>query len=204
MLALRPDLVVAWHSGNGTRTVQRLQDLGLTVYQTEPHDLDDIADAIERLGVLAGTEAIANAAAEEFRTTKADLTERYSERPKVGTFYQIWNKPLMTINGEHLISEVIELCGGYNVFADLGPLAASIDTEAVLQTQPEVIIASGMGEERPEWLEDWRRWQHLDAVKADNLFFIPPSIIQRHSPRILQGAAMMCEHLETARERRES
>jgi iron complex transport system substrate-binding protein len=120
----------------------------------------------------------------------------------VRTFYEIWNRPLMTINGEHLISDVIRLCGGDNVFARLPVLAPTIDTEAVLAAAPEVIVASGMGEARPEWLDDWRQWTKLQAVSRGNLFFIPPDQIQRHTPRILDGAERLCGQLEEARSRR--
>ena len=132
----------------------------------------------------------------------AALQARYSTRPRVRTFYEIWNRPLMTINGEHLISDVIRLCGGENVFARLPVLAPTIDTEAVLAAAPEVIVASGMGEARPEWLDDWRQWTKLQAVSRGNLFFIPPDQIQRHTPRILDGAERLCGQLEEARSRR--
>ena len=108
----------------------------------------------------------------------------------------------MTINGEHLISDVIRLCGGDNVFAKLPMLAPTIDAEAVLAAMPEVIVASGMGEGRPEWLDDWRKWTKLPAVAQGNLFFIPPDQIQRHTPRILDGAERLCGQLDEARSRR--
>jgi iron complex transport system substrate-binding protein len=117
----------------------------------------------------------------------------------VRVFYQVWNRPLMTVNGQQLISQVLRLCGGRNVFAELPALSAAVDLEAVLGKDPEAIVASGMGEERPEWLEDWRRWPSLTAVKRDNLFFVPPDLIQRHSPRVLEGAQLLCRQLDQAR-----
>lgn len=94
----------------------------------------------------------------------------------------------MTVNGEHLISQVIPLCGGRNVFAQIPLLAPKVDIEAVLAADPEVIVASGMDEARPEWLDDWRGFPQLAAVRRGNLFFVPPDLIQRHGPRILDGA----------------
>lgn len=199
VLALKPDVVVAWHSGNGEPLIERLRALGLKVFVTEPRQLDDIAASLEKLGRLAGTEAEASAAADAFRRKRTALAERYSEQRPVRVFYQVWNRPLMTVNGEQLISQTLRLCGGRNVFAELPSLSAAVDLEAVLATDPEAIVASGMGEHRPEWLDDWKRWPQLTAVKRDNLYFVPPDLIQRHSPRVLEGAERLCRQLEEAR-----
>lgn len=202
VVALKPDLVVAWKSGNRDAHLDKLRGLGIPVFINEPRKIDDVARSLSQLGRLAGTEAVAEPAAKAFRERYAALAAKYSARPKVRTFYEIWNRPLMTINGEHLIADVMRLCGGENVFAKLPVLAPAIDVEAVLAAQPEAIVASGMGEARPEWLDDWRKWTKLPAVARGNLFFIPPDQIQRHTPRILDGAERLCGQLEEARERR--
>lgn len=200
LLALHPDLVVAWQSGNGARLIERLRALGLTVYVSEPRELADIPRTLERLGALAGSTETARRRAEAFRAGLAALETRYRDRAPVRVFYQVWHQPLMTVNGKHLISQVIRLCGGRNVFAELEPLAATVSIEAVLAAQPEVIIASGVGEERPSSLDAWRRWDELPAVRQGQLYALPPDLIQRHSPRILDGAEMMCRQLEQARD----
>ncbi|THF56205.1 cobalamin-binding protein [Pseudothauera rhizosphaerae] len=202
--ALRPDLVVGWVSGNPPANLDKLRALGIPVFVSEARNLADVATSLETVGRLAGTEAVAHAAAESFRARRAALAARYGARPTVRMFYQIWDRPLMTINGTHVISDAIRLCGGENVFAGLGPLAATIGVEAVLAADPEAIVASGMGEERPEWLEQWRNWPNLTAAATGNLFFIPPQLIQRHTPRLLDGAEQLCVHLEQARARREA
>ncbi|MDR2260406.1 MAG: cobalamin-binding protein [Azoarcus sp.] len=202
--ALKPDLVVAWQSGNRPGQLERLAALGVPVYVDEPRALEDIARGLEALGVLTGSAGPAREAARAFRARLAELRQRYAARPRVRTFYQVWNQPLLTVNGQHPISAVIRLCGGENVFGALAPLTPAVSTEAVLAANPEVIVASGMDEARPQWLEAWRRWPTLAATAADNLFFIPPDIIQRHTPRLLDGAARMCEQLEQARARRRS
>ncbi len=202
VIALKPDLVVAWKSGNRDAHLDKLRGLGIPVFVNEPRRIDDVAKSLARLGRLAGSEAAGEAAAQAFRKRHAALAAKYSARPPVRMFYEAWNRPLMTVNGEHLISDVIRLCAGDNVFAKLPVLAPVIDTEAVLATQPEVIVASGMGEARPEWLDDWRQWTKLPAVARGNLFFIPPDQIQRHTPRILDGAERLCGQLDEARARR--
>src|SRR3990172_3636909 len=202
IVALRPDLIIAWQSRNPPSQVERLRALGLAVYVSEPRHIEDVATNIERLGRLAGTADAALRAARAFRQRHEALRRRYAARPAVTVFYQIWDRPLMTVNGKQLISDVIHLCGGRNVFADLPILAPTVDVEAVLAADPEAIVASGAGAARPEWFDAWRRWPQLRAVRRDNLFVVPPDVLQRHGPRILDGAEHLCADLETARRRR--
>jgi len=202
--ALKPDLAVGWASGNSPAHIDKLRALGIPVYLVQPERIDDVATNLERFGELAGTQAVAREAAANFRHRLAELRGKYAARPPVRVFYQIWQQPLMTIGGSQIISDVIRLCGGENVFADLKPLAPKVSVEAALAADPEVIVASGMGEARPDWLDDWRQWPTLTAVKRDNLFFIPPDLLQRPTPRLIEGAARLCELLETARSRRSS
>lgn len=200
--ALRPDLVIAWESGNRSIHLDKLKALRIPIYLNESRRLEDVAHTIEAFGHLAGTAHTAQPAADLFRARVRALADRYGRRPVVRTFYQIWDQPLMTVNRHHLISEVIRLCGGENVFGELAQLAPTIGVEGVLAADPEVIVASGMGEARPEWLDQWRRWPGIQASHADNLYFIPPDLIQRHTPRILDGATLLCRYLEEARAKR--
>lgn len=200
--ALRPDLVIAWASGNSASHVAKLRAIGLPVVVTETRRIEDVPADLERLGALSGTSVAARAAAARFRDRLAALRARYAGQPKVGVFYQVWNQPLMTVGGGQIISDAIRLCGGENVFAALKPMAAAVTVEAVLAADPEAIVASGMGDARPEWLDEWRRWPALTAVARDNLFFVHPDHLQRHTPRILDGIERLCQHLETARSRR--
>ncbi|MER2552343.1 MAG: cobalamin-binding protein, partial [Thauera sp.] len=197
--ALRPDLVIGWHSGNRDGDVGRLQALGIPIYLSEPRNLEDIAHSLEQIGRLAGTTATANAAATAFRARRDELAAANAGRAPVRVFYQIWERPLMTVNDGHLIADVIRLCGGRNVFGTVAHLTPTIGTEAVLAANPEVIVASGMDAARPEWLDQWSRWPQLEAAQRGNLFFIPPELIQRHTPRILDGAQRLCEQLDLAR-----
>ena len=202
IVALKPDLVVAWRSGNSAAAVEKLKQLGLKIYLSEPEALDDVATDLEHLSVLSGHVAEGQRAANDYRTELKRLQQRYAGAAKVRVFYQIWNRPLMTINGQHLIGHVIDLCGGQNIFASLPTLAPQVDLEAVILANPEVIIASGMGAKRPDWLDEWRRWPQLAAVKSGSIYVISPDIINRLSPRILLGAAQMCEQLQEVRGKR--
>jgi iron complex transport system substrate-binding protein len=199
LLALRPDLVVAWPNAGSARTVDRLESLGLPVFRSEPRELDDIASTLERLGGLAGTSLVAQREARAFRTRVSKLEKKYAGRSRVRVFYQVWDRPLLTVNGEHVISKAMRLCGGVNVFAGLPLLAPEIDREAVLKANPEVIIGSGPRGERPAWLDEWRAFPGLAAAARGHLYAIPPELIQRHTPRILEGAEALCTLLERVR-----
>ncbi len=202
IVALKPDLVIAWGSGNSAAHLAKLKAIGLPLFISQPRKIDDIATGIARFGELAGTSTVANDAARAFLARKAELSSRYAKRPLVRAFYQIWDQPLMTVNGEQLISDVMRLCGAENIFAGLSQLAPTVSVEAVLAANPEAIVASGMDETRPKWLDMWRRWRDLTATARDNLFFVPPDIITRHTPRVLDGAQLLCTEMETVRSRR--
>ncbi len=202
IVALRPDLIIAWESGNSANHLARLKTLGFPLYLSQPKTIDDVASNIERIGTLMNTSNSANAAAAAFRARHAALRARYAARPVVRTFYQIWNQPLMTVNGAQLISDVMRLCGAENVFSNLPQLAPVVSVEAVLQTQPEAIVASGMNGDRPEWLDMWKPWRQLMATQRNNLFFVPSDLINRHTPRLLDGTQMFCDQMEQTRARR--
>ena len=201
VLALRPDLVVAWPNAGSLRTVERLGELGLPVFRSEPRELDDVARTLQRLGRLAGNETQAERAAAAFRTRAAALEKRYGGQRKVRVFYQIWDRPLLTVNGDHIISKVIALCGGENVFAGLPLLVPEVDREAVLRANPEAIVASGSNDAQPQWLEMWRQFPGLAAAARGQLYAVPADLIQRQTPRILDGAERLCGRLEAVRAR---
>ena len=201
ILSLQPDLIVTWKTRATSTQVEKLQKLGLHVVFTEPRSLTGIAEELKRLGKLVGSEQKASHAANEYLNKLEQLKSKYQGKNKLRAFYQIWDKPLMTINGEHLISDVMQLCGLENIFANINNLVPRISEEAVLKQDPQVIIAGGMAKLNSEWVKKWQRWKTLSATRHNALIDINPDIIQRHSPRILQGASELCEKADTIRNR---
>ncbi len=199
VLALQPDLVVMWGSGNGMQTLSTFEALGIPVYVSELRQLSDVPKSIRNLSQLAGTPAIGEAEASRIETELNALHRRYGEKRSLSVLYQIWNDPLQTVNGEHLISEIISLCGGYNIFGDARSLAPRVSIESVLLRDPDAIVASGMGEARPEWLDQWRAYPSLTAVADEALFFVNPDHLQRPSARIVLGAQSLCQQLDQIR-----
>lgn len=205
IVALKPDLIVVWRHGNAQQQLDRLRELHIPLFFSEPRRLDDVATSLTRLGVLLDTSPVAQRAADAYRHDIAQLRERYASRAPVSVFYEVWDQPLMTLNGEHMISDVIALCGGRNVFAALKPLVPTVSTEAVLAANPDAIITASQGATAPDRplpaLERWRAWPSLTAVARGNLFAIDGDLLTRPAPRIAQGAAELCKDLDVARTR---
>tara|TARA_R110002072_G_scaffold300041_1_gene476470 strand:- start:4371 stop:5249 length:879 start_codon:yes stop_codon:yes gene_type:complete len=198
IIASRPDLILLWGSGNGAGALEKLERLGIPVYVSELRSLEDIPDSIRRLGQLAGTEAASEAEAQRLEAGLASLAEEYRADSPLTVFYQIWHQPLQTVNGEHLISQIITLCGGRNIFADAATLAPRVNLESVLARNPRVIIAGGMTTAHPEWLEYWGRYPRLKALDG-GLLSVNPDLIQRPTARVLDGARELCDKLDAVR-----
>ncbi|RUR40972.1 cobalamin-binding protein [Halomonas populi] len=204
LISLAPDLVIGWVTGNPAEQLETLEALGMPVFYIEPRTIEGVASAIERLARLAGTEATGRQVANNFRHQIALLKTRYAEREPVTTFYQVWDEPLMSVNDQHLIGQVMQLCGAVNVVGEQPRLVPRLDDEAVLAANPEAIVAGGMGEENRHWLTHWEQYSHLVAVANSHLFFVPPSLIQRPTPRLVEGTKILCEQLDSVRQQREA
>jgi iron complex transport system substrate-binding protein len=201
VLALRPDLLVVWQTGNTERQLAQLKSLGIPIFYSEPKKLDDVATSLTRLGQLLGTDGTAQAAARDYRQKIGKLTATYAQRPPVKVFYQIWEKPLFTLNGEHIVSDALRVCGGRNIFAGLKVTAPSVSTEAVLQENPEAIVG-GEQHSGQAGINIWKPYKGMLAVQRDNLFMLDSELLVRATPRIADGIAVLCEKLERARRRR--
>jgi len=195
ILSLNPDLVIAWQSGNPPLQIAKLKNLGLNVYISEPRNFENIPKTLIRFGKLMGTQVVAEAASDTFLRTLNNLKLKYSNKKQKEktVFIQIWNQPVMSINGEHLISKIVEFCGGSNIFHDAKQLTLSLDVETVLQRNPNVIIATRDGEIGERWLSRWRQWEHLSAIEKNQLFAVHPDHVVRHTPRVLLGIEQICK-----------
>ena len=201
IVALQPDLAVAWPYASPAQ-VERLRSIGIPVYISDPRTPEAIADDIERLGVLSGHAETAARAAAAFRARLEALRGRQSAAEPVRVFYEIWNQPMYTIGGAHLITAAIRLCGGENVFAQQTLPAPQITVEAVLAAGPEAIVAGADGAVRPRWLDAWSAWRGLPAVTHDNLFVVDANLLHRAGPRFVDGAEQLCAALDQARAKR--
>ena len=197
IIQLKPDLVVGWNNGMAATQLAKLEPLGIPIYKSEPYDFATIADSLERLARLAGTDVTGQAAAAAFRQRWKRLQDTYQERRPITVFYQIWRSPLMTLNGSHMVSSALRLCGGENIFARLPQLAPTVSEEAVIKADPEAIVASSG--EQDDVFTPWRRFPGLKAVARSNLVSIDGNLMNRAGPRILDGTEDLCRKLDAVR-----
>jgi len=201
LLATSPDLVISWQTGIDPRVVRRLESMGIPVFVLEPRDIDAVASALRRIGRLLGAAEAAERAARDFSAAGEEIRRRYADRGKVRVFYQIAAQPLMTLNGRHMVSSILSMCGATNAFADLSPIAPTVNREQVLVRDPEVILISTReGRSSPE-VEAWRRYATITAVRHDNVHTVDGDLLNRQTPRLLDGAEKVCEILDRAREK---
>lgn len=200
IIALKPDLFVVWRHGSSERQIEMIRKLGVPVFHSEPRKLEDIPASLLKLGQLMGTEQAARPAAEDLSRQLAGLRAKYANRSPVRSFYQVWDKPLYTLNGAHIVSDALRLCGGENVFASLAVTAPVVSVEGVLQENPEAIFATA--EKNYGGVSMWKPYGTLTAVRNGNLFTIDGNLLNRSGPRMIAGAAMLCEKLELARSHR--
>lgn len=202
VIALKPDLIVIWLHGSSERQIDQIRALGIPLFHSEPKKLDDIASSLSRLGKLMGTEASAEPAAKAMRQQIAALEKRYGGRPPVRMFYQVWDKPLHTLNGGHIASDAIRLCGGENIYASQKVTAPVIGTESVLEADPEAIVSTDERSNVGGGTGIWKAYKNMTAVKRNNLFQLDGNLLNRAGPRMIAGTGELCERLELARQRR--
>jgi len=201
VLALHPDLVVAWRLEATAKALDRLETLGVPLAYIEPHRLEEIPQAIEVLGTLAGTQASARAEAAQLRAELKRLSTIYREREPITVFYEISERPLMTLSGQHFVSDALSLCGARNVFAGASIIAPVVDVEAVLAANPQAIIAARADPADTSWQPFWRRFPSLRAVRDGNLLALRGDVMHRHGPRAIATTRTLCELVDEARRR---
>jgi iron complex transport system substrate-binding protein len=189
ILALKPDLVLVWVGGNRAADIHGLKKMGLPVLHTRGHPArrrgapaapDRAGERTRRGGGGRG--------AGVFRAA-GRAAVRDGRQPPVSVFYQVWDRPLMTVGGSHWISDALALCGARNVFADLRGLAPVVSREAVLRRAPELIVG---GSDAPGLRRQWQRFDGLPAVKKQAFVQVDADLLHRPTPRLVEGVAELC------------
>ena len=199
IVALRPDLVLAWMSGNPSRQIERLERRGTPVLATEARRLEDIARLLRLIGLAAGSRAQAELAARRYEEGLRSLEARYAGLRPVRVFVEVWHEPLITVSGAHLISDVVRLCGGVNVFEGASMLTPTVSAESVLVARPEAVIMTSGAGTQAEQVARWRRYALIPAVRRGALYALDPNLLERQGPRVLAAAQSVCEGLALAR-----
>ena len=199
---LEPGLLLAWDTGTPSHVVDELRSHGYRVEVISTTGLGDISAALRAIGDLTGHGTQALEVIGQFEAGLAELERQFGHGEDLRVFYQLDARPLYTINGSHFLSDLVTLCGGTNIFDDLDGLAPMISTEAVLERDPEVLLASM--DAGPNAFDGWDRWTELSANRYGNRFRMPAAETGRATPRLLIGARAVCEALETGRRNREA
>lgn len=196
--ALKPDLVLVWQSGTPQRQRDALRQLGLPVFESEIRTVDGMASTLQRLGTLTGHGAQAQQAASALSQQWQALRRQYQGVRPVRVFYQVWDVPLMTFNGQHLVSQATRICGGVSGFDDLAALTPTVSREAVLAFNPQLLL-TGDADPKMASLIAWRSFSRLDAVKGGQLVRVNGEALTRMSPRFIPAAAELCQAIDKAR-----
>ncbi|MEA1989455.1 MAG: cobalamin-binding protein [Pseudomonadota bacterium] len=200
IVQLNPDLIIAWKTGNRLKDIEKLEQLGFKVIYSEPYKLSDIPKEIRLFGEKLKTQKVAELTANHLQKELERLTLKYQTKPKISAFYQIWNKPMMTINGEQFISQALNICGAQNVFADLPILAAEVSIESVIAKDPDVILLGGLKEAQQAWLKEWQTWSSLKAIQNQQIHLLDADTFQRSTERMINGIEGLCQTLDQARQ----
>jgi iron complex transport system substrate-binding protein len=197
-----PDLLLVWEDGTPSHVIDKLRSIGYNVVAVKTKSLDDVAEALLTIGKLTGHSREAAVAASQYRAELQSLRDTYEGLPAIRVFYQVAARPLYTINNEHYISELISTCGGDNIFEDLTELAPTIDVEAVVDRNPEVMLAST--DAGGDAFLEWERWPDIAAIRLGNQFLLPADEIGRATTRIIVAGNAMCLALLQARHNRDA
>ncbi len=199
IIGLKPDLVVIWSGGDSPKVVKQLESVGITTFHQNAVNFADIARAIKSLGDIAGTPQAAKKTVDAFLTRLNTLRGKYSHLSSISVLFELWHNPLMAAGNNLVINDVITLCGGKNIYNDVNAPTASIGIESVISRNPEVIIGAGSVEKMQSF---WGQWQKLQAVERQRLITVPGDLIARPTPRVLDGAEIICKQLQAVRRAR--
>jgi vitamin B12 transport system substrate-binding protein len=200
IIQLKPDVIIAWKTGNPMDDLARLEKYQLKVIYSHPQTLEDVANELIMLGKITGREAVANSVAKEYLSNLQKIKQKYATQNKVSVFYELWSRPLRTVANKAWPQQQIELCGASNPFADAHDDYPSVGLEQVLVTLPQVVIQpSQHSADSPNGL-NWPQWQHIPAVKNNFIFHPNADKVHRMTIRMLDEVVILCEQIDAARQ----
>jgi ABC-type Fe3+-hydroxamate transport system substrate-binding protein len=201
LLELKPDVVVYWPGGNNPAQIAQLKRLGFSLYGQQVNRLGDLGASLRRLGLMAGTTAVARQRAAQLEARLLQLRAQYAQRAPVSALLETWNQPLYTVGAQHLMSDALAVCGAVNVFDDLPQLSPAVQVEAVITRNPDLIIAAAPPGAGAPWLQAWRKFPSLKAVRSGNLIDFEDQALSRLGPSVLDATAGLCAQIDLARGR---
>jgi iron complex transport system substrate-binding protein len=211
LLTTKPDLVLAWQTGNRPQDIVRLKALGIPVVQFELKTLADIPRAISQIALLAGISEQPKAVT-DFNLRLSNLTKKVGEAQQnqlnpqaVRYFLPIERMPLMTLSGAHIVSKALAVCGGENIFANAAALAPVVDKEGIVAGNPEIIFVSAATAGRDALrvpLGDGFSALPVAAIKNKQIFGLNADWLMRPTPRMLGAVESACAAMNLVRDAR--
>jgi iron complex transport system substrate-binding protein len=199
LIALRADVVVVWPGGGNPAQIAQVEKLRLPIYRQQVHKLSELPASLRRLGELTGTRDAAERNAKDLEKRLENLTRKYGKREPVNVLLQVWNRPIYTVGGSQLMTDALRLCGARNVFGDLQEQGPAVDVEAVIARDPDIIVAVAPPGTGQEWLDDWRRFKTMRAVRTNALIAFEDARLSRLGPSAIAGTEALCTALEASR-----
>lgn len=199
ILQLKPDLVLSWQSATAINDLHKLKQLGIEVWQSDIAHLTDIPQQILAIGQKAGTQQAAQITADHLNKLLSELAHRYQNRPPVSTFYQVWDNPLITLNGENFVSQGIALCGGRNIFHNLSQIAPQVNLESLILLNPSLILLGGPAQNQATWKTQWQHYPQIQAVKTQQIVSLNADHFQRPTARFIEALPQLCHIIDQTR-----
>ncbi len=200
IVAAKPDLIVAWKSGNKQSDLKKLKSLGLNIIYVDPKTLSAVSENMIKLGKAIGVEQKANEAAEKFKQEYQAIKQRYASKNKVKVFYQLWHDPIRTVGDKSWVQSLIHDCNGDNVFKDSTAPYPVVSLESVIVKAPEIILMSKHSHADKAKKQLWVKWKNLPAVKNNLMESIDGSTLLRAGPRAVIGFSDLCSKIDKARQ----
>ena len=204
ILSLKPDLVIATGAGNTKDMVERLAQWGFPTYVIFPRNLDGVLGSIGHLGKVVDQEEEATAIIQEMKKRKQRVIELTRGLPRPRVFLEIGEAPIVTVGKGSFADDLIRLAGGENVAGQEKQMYPRWGMEEILRRSPEVILVSSMNPEGDyqRVLQEWTRWKVIPAVKEGRVYLIDSDLIDRPSPRIIEGLEEIARLLHPERFKR--
>lgn len=199
LLALKPDVVLAWKTGTPERMMESVRSLGVAVRLIDGQRIDDVPRLLREIGQVAGTSESAEKVAKAYETRLANIRRQYAGERPVRAVIEIWHAPFMSVSGAHYMSDALVACGGRNVLSELPGITPEVSLERIVDIDPEAIVGAGSADNVTRFKDNWKRFASLKAVRRDNLIWLDPDTIQRQTPRLLEGVEQLCRQLARSR-----
>ena len=201
IVSLKPDLIIATGAGNTRDMIDRLERLGFPSYVIFPRKFDDVLESLKHLGQVVGREKEASSIIVSMKNRKERVLELTQRLPRPKVFLQIGEAPVVTVGKGSFADDLIRLSGGENIAGKEKEMYPRLGREEILKRSPEVILISSMNPkgDYERILHEWDRWQMIPAVKHGRIHLINSDLVDRPSPRIVEGLEEMARLIHPSR-----